>query len=218
MESIDQRWGVLDFAPPAPPGDLKIASWSSLGALWEGFGALSGLSRGSFRALGALLGLSGGPLGSPNRASQGHLGGYRSKEGGSFRMPPPLGPSKPPLGALLRPSWGALGAVLGASWAPLGAFLGRLGAILKPQKPIGSEKARRYNSVVFFRYLKDLGLLGGSLEGSGGTWGRPWAVLRAPGGRLKTILNHVGLSCAILEAILASLEPSWSHLGPSWTP
>ena len=35
---------------------------------------------------------------------------------------------------------------------------------------------------------------------------------------LRAILSHVGLSYAILEAILGSPRPSWSHLGPSWTP
>eukprot|EP00959_Pyramimonas_sp_CCMP1952_P285380 5967001-Pyramimonas_sp.AAC.1 len=33
---------------------------------------------------------------------------------------------------------------------------------------------------------------------------------------LKAILNYLGLSCTILEAILATLRPSWSHLRPSW--
>ena len=42
--------------------------------------------------------------------------------------------------------------------------------------------------------LKDLGLLGASLGDSEGTWSRPGAVLRAPGGMLETILNHIGLS------------------------
>eukprot|EP00959_Pyramimonas_sp_CCMP1952_P021105 444807-Pyramimonas_sp.AAC.1 len=35
---------------------------------------------------------------------------------------------------------------------------------------------------------------------------------------LNAILNHLGLSYKISEAILGSLRPSWSHLGPSWTP
>ena len=39
------------------------------------------------------------------------------------------------LGGLL----GALGALLGISWAPLGAPVGNLRAILRPQKPIGSD-------------------------------------------------------------------------------
>ena len=120
-----------------------------LGALLEGLGVLLGLLGGG---LGTLLGPSWGSLGGswePWRASWGHLGGYRSKEGGSLRMAPPWGPqnrllgrSWSPLGALL----GALGAVLGASWAPLGAFLGHLGAILRPQKRIGRETARRPKS------------------------------------------------------------------------
>ena len=65
-----------------------------LGALLEGLGVLLGL-------LGGVLGPSWGPLGAllgaswePWRASWGHLGGYRSKEGGSSRGVAPLGPSR----------------------------------------------------------------------------------------------------------------------------
>ena len=36
-------------------------------------------------------------------------------------------------------------------------------------------------------------------------------------GMLDAILNNLGLSCSILEAILGYLRPSWSHIGPSWT-
>ena len=53
---------------------------------------------------------------------------------------------------------GALGAVLGPSLAPLGALLGHIGAILRPQKHIGSEKARRQRTLIFLRFLKDFGV------------------------------------------------------------
>ena len=87
-----------------------------------------------------------------------------------------LGPSWGHLGAVLGPSWGHLGAIVGASWSHtgpswrhLGAILGRLGAISRPQEPIGGEKARRRKTLIFIMCLKDLGLLGGSLEASEGT-------------------------------------------------
>ena len=135
-----------------------------LGALLEGLGVLLGILGGSWDPLGALLGLSWGPLGSPGGPLGAILEVIDQKRGGP--VPPPLwghqdsllGPSWSPLGALL----GALGAVLGASWAPLGAFLGHLGAILRPQKRIGRETARRPKSLIFFRFLKDFGLLEGS--------------------------------------------------------
>eukprot|EP00959_Pyramimonas_sp_CCMP1952_P440062 9213213-Pyramimonas_sp.AAC.1 len=79
-------------------------------------------------------------------------------------MPSPLGPSKPPVGVSGSPLGALLGArgdVLGASWAPLGAFLGQLGTILRPQKRIGGETARRRKSCMFFRLLNDFGLLEG---------------------------------------------------------
>eukprot|EP00959_Pyramimonas_sp_CCMP1952_P405689 8502758-Pyramimonas_sp.AAC.1 len=61
---------------------------------------------------------------------------------------------------------GALWAVLGASWTPLGAFLGHLGAMLRPQKRIGSEKARGQTSFIFRMFLTDFRLLEGVLMGS----------------------------------------------------
>ena len=64
---------------------------------------------------------------------------------------------------------GALDAVLGPSWAHLGALLGDFGAILRPQEPIGCEKAKKAKTVIFLWWLKHLGLVGGSLEGSEGT-------------------------------------------------
>ena len=137
------------------------SSGSSIGGSWGPLRDLGGVLGPSWGPLGALLGASWEPW----RTSWGHLGGYRSKEGGSFRSAPLwghqdslLGPSWSPLGALL----GALGAVLGASWAPLGAFLGHLGAILRPQKRIGRETARRPKSLICHRFLKDFGLLEGS--------------------------------------------------------
>ena len=82
---------------------------------------------------------------------------------------------------------------------------------------IGSEKARRQKSLVFFRFLKDFGILEGALEGSEGTWNRLGAVLRPLGGMSEAIPGHLEVSWAILEAILGYLGPSWSHLGSSWT-
>ena len=64
------------------------------------------------------------------------------KEGGAY-FGPPSGPAESPLGPLLGRSSGALGAVLGPPWAALGAVLGHLGANLRLQEPIGSEKARK---------------------------------------------------------------------------
>ena len=48
-------------------------------------------------------------------------------------------------------------------------------------------------------------------------WSRLGAVLGPLGGMLDAILSHLGLSCAILEAILGYLGPPWNHLGLSWT-
>ena len=110
-------------------------------------GGLLGDSGLILRLLGSLLGASWTPFG----RSLGRVGA-----------------SWGPFGALLGPSWAVLEApwaVLGASWAPLGAFLGHLGAILRPQKRIGRETARRQKSSISFQFLKDLGLLGGP-EGS----------------------------------------------------
>ena len=135
----------------------------------EASGTLLGLSSGP---LGALLGLSWALLG-PSWGSLGPLLGLSwaileaidQKRRELFFRPLSRGPKN----RLLGPSWGALGAllgalgaVLGASWAPLGAFLGHLGAILRPQKRIGRETARRPKSLIFFRFLKDFGLLEGS--------------------------------------------------------
>ena len=69
----------------------------------------------------------------------------------------------------------ALGAVLGLSWAPLGALLGHLGAILRPRKAIGSEKARKQKTTVVHLFLTDFDLLGGLLgrlrDQSESSWG-----------------------------------------------
>ena len=78
---------------------------------------------------------------------------------------------------------GAIGAVLGLSWASLEALLGHLEAILRLRKAIGSEKAGRQNSVVFFWFLKDFGLLGASL-----------VVSEASGSRLGAFLGPLGAS------------------------
>ena len=139
--------GTLLGLSSGPPGALLGLSWALLGPSWG--------------PQGPLLGLSGAILEAIEQKRRGFL----------FR-PPPRGPKN----RLLGPSWGglgalldALGAVLGLSWASLGAVLGHLGAILRPQEPIGSEKARRQKTLIFFRFLKDFGLLGESLEASEGT-------------------------------------------------
>ena len=182
------------------------ASWTLLGLSWGSLGALLGVSWG-------LLGSLGGSLGAILEAI---LEAIDQRRGvlyvGAFKIPLGAGRSWVALGAIV----GALGAVLGASWAPLGALVGHLGAMLKPPKPIGREKARRQSSLKNILVLKDFCLLGPSLGGSEGAWSRPGVVLRAFGGKLEPTLNHLGLSCAILEAILVSLGPFCSYLGPSW--
>ena len=124
-----------------------------------------------------------------------------------------LGPSWAVLGALLA----ALGAVLGLLGPHLGTLLAQLGAILRMPKPIGSEKARMPETLIFPRLLNDFGILEGAVEGSKGTWIRLGAALRPLGCVSEAILSHLELSWAILEAILRSLRPSWSHLGPNRT-
>ena len=129
---------------------------------------------------------------------------------------PPWGPQN----RLLGRSWddlGRWGVVLGASWAPLGALLGHLGAILRPQRRIGSEEAGRPKSLISnCLFLKKFGFLGGSRGGSESTWGRLVALWGPLGGMLEAILHHLRLSWSILEAILEQWRPSWGHLGPSW--
>ena len=139
-------------------------------------------------------------------ASWGHLGPHGSKRGGPLII---IAPSE----ALKR----RLGAVLGPSWAPLGALLGQLGAISRVPKPIGSEKARMPDTLIFPRLLTDFGILEGAVEGSKGTWIRLGAVSRPLGCVWEAILRHLELSWAILGAILRSLGPSWRHLGPKRT-
>ena len=117
-------------------------------------------------------------------ATWGHLGAILKaidqKRDGNLLRPPRRGPKS----RLLEPSWaaleahlGALGPVLGLSGACLGALLGHLGAILRPQEPIESEKTKRPKTLIFFWFLKDFGLSGTSLGGSVATWGRLGAVL-----------------------------------------
>ena len=104
---------------------------------------------------GALLGALGALLESMWRISP--------KEGRCLITPAPLEPQN----RLLAPSWSALGALLGAlgavlepSWAPLGALLGHLGAILRLRIAIGSEKARRPTTLIFFSFFQDVGFSG----------------------------------------------------------
>ena len=110
-----------------------VISRTLLEPSWAKKGGVEGLRE----RLGGLLGRSWAP--------------WLKKRGGSI----PVAPSealKRRLGAVLERSWAPRGRSwgrLGPSWAPLGALLGHLGAILRPQRPIGSEKARRPKTVMF---------------------------------------------------------------------
>ena len=197
-----------------PQSGLLGRSWGALGPLLGALGAVLGAS---WAPLGALLGASWGSFGGSERSLGAVLGPMAQKRGG----PKLVSPHREPQSGLLGRSWGALGpllgalgAVLGASWAPLGALLGHLGAILMAQERIGSEEAGRPKSLIFPRFWKDFGLLGGSRGGSESTWGRLVALLEPLGGMSEAILHHLRLYWAILEAILEHLRPSWGHLGP----
>ena len=165
------------------------------------------------------------------------------QEAASFSVPPSrpsngrLGLSWSALGALL----GALGPVLGLSWARLGALLGHLGAILRPQEPIESEKARRQQTLIFLRCLKEFGLSGASLGGSVASWGRLWALLGRCWGPLGALWKGLGGLLGLswrpsIKKEVASFSPPpsepaneplgallgrswarlWPFLGPSW--
>ena len=99
-------------------------SWGPLGALLAALEPLLGQSWRPSIKKGWIL------LGSPCQSLQMSLLG---------RSWGALGALSGALGALLG-SWGPLGPLLGPSWA-LG-LLGHLGAILRPQKPIGGENGR----------------------------------------------------------------------------
>ena len=165
---------------------VLVPFWGPRGVSWGTPGAILG-------GLGALLGLFGGVW----EVSWGHLGAIDQKRGEHFSASPRRGPKS----RLLGPSWAALGALLGAlgpvlglSWAPLGALLGHLGAILRPQEPIGSEKARRQTTLIFLRFWSDFCLSGASLGGSVATWSRLGAVLEPLVGMWGAISSHRGLS------------------------
>ena len=66
-------------------------------------------------------------------------------------------------------------------------------------------------------FLGDVGFSGAPWGDTVAIWSCPGAVLRPLGGMLEVIVNHLGLYCAILEAILGYLGPYWNHLGPWWT-
>ena len=121
-----------------------------LGPPWGALGAVLGPSWGPL-ALGALLGASRGHLGSPGGPLGAILEVIDQKRGGSLEWSPPLGPSKPPLGALLEPSWGALGrswgrlgSLLGPSWGLLGQSWGHLEAS-EAHRERNGEKAKIIN-------------------------------------------------------------------------
>ena len=95
--------------------------------------------------------------------------------------------------------------------------MGQLGAILRMPKPIGSEKAIMPKTLIFPRLLDDFCILESAVEGSKGTWICLGAALRPLGCVSEAILSHLELSWAIFEAILLSLRPSWSRLGPKRT-
>ena len=73
------------------------------------------------------------------------------------------------------------------------------------------------NTLIFPRLLEEFCILESAVEGSKGTWIRLGAALRPLGCVSEAILSHLELYWAILEAILRSLRPSWSHLGPKRT-
>ena len=156
----DRSWGPLGgFGGPL--GATLESSWALLGLSW----ALLGLSWGP---LGVLLGLSWGLLGSLGGLLGAILEAIDQKRAWILFPPPRRGlqvgllwPSWGPLGALL----GVLGPLLGSSWAPLGA-LGHIGATLRPQKPIRSEKGRGPTTLMFLRFLKGFGFSGASLGGA----------------------------------------------------
>eukprot|EP00959_Pyramimonas_sp_CCMP1952_P329491 6898185-Pyramimonas_sp.AAC.1 len=76
--------------------------------------------------------------------------------------------------------------------------MGPLGAVVRPRKAIGSEKARRQHSLMFLRLLKDVGL-----------WAASWEVSEASWRRLGAFLRPLGASWEPLRGILGYLEPSW---------
>ena len=124
--------------------------------------ALSGLS---WSSLGAFLGPSWGSSGESGRSIGAILEAIDQNRVWHLLVSPRRGPKS----RLLGLTWAALGALLGAlgpffgsSWASLGALLGHLGAILRPQKPIGSEKERKRKTLFFLMFLKDVGLSGTS--------------------------------------------------------
>ena len=94
---------------------------------------------------------------------------------------------------------GALEAVLGLSWASLGALLGHLGAILRPRMAIGSEQARKQQTLIFRRFWTDFGLLVVSWERRGRLVGACWGLLGPSWGPLGVLLGAFG-----------------GLLGPSW--
>ena len=170
-----------------PIGTILGPSWDHLGSFVS--------------PLGDLLGPSWLPLG-PS-------GGTSIKEGGSPINFVPSEPGKSPLGS----SWGVLEALLGA----LGAVVEPLWAPLTEGVLWRCDKARQQYTLRSCQFLTDTGLLGVPSEGSVANWSRLGAVLGPLGGMLDAILSHLGLFCAILEAILGDLGPPWNHLGPSWT-
>eukprot|EP00959_Pyramimonas_sp_CCMP1952_P454055 9469283-Pyramimonas_sp.AAC.1 len=129
-----------------PLGALLGLSWALLGPSWGPLGALLGLSWAILEAIDENIRRCLFPPTPLPRCLKNRR----------------LGPSWGLLGALS----GALGAVLGRSCASLGAALGHLGAILMLQEPIGSEKARRQNTLVGPRFLNLFGLSRTSLGGS----------------------------------------------------
>ena len=133
---------------------------------------------------------------------------------------PPRGPKN----RLLGPSWaalgarlGALGAVLGLFWASLGAVLGHLGAILRPQEPIGSEKARRQKTLFFSNVFEGFwpleGLLGRLLDDLEPSWGGAGASWRHVVSELKPCWAILSYLRSHLERSEALWEPSWAKKG-----
>jgi len=102
------------------------------------------------------------------------------------------------------------------SWASLGALMVSLGAALRPRNAIGSDKARKQQTLIFIRFCTDFDLLGGLLGEFvwqlGAVLGRSWGLLGHLGNHLErscVILCHLGGHLGLSEALL---EPSWAIL------
>ena len=110
---------------------------------------------------------------------------------------------------------------MGFSVVPPGPSWNRLGDLKANRKRTGDNAPL----IWFLLSLNDVGFLWASLRGSVATG----PVLERSGGLLEHVGSHLERSCAILfyigglalyfyilEVILGSRRPSWSHLGPNY--